>query len=127
MPLCPIRDDNGPTQFWLGSHRRQLDALPDDAAPDVAAVEADVGDAVLFDGKVLHRGGAKRTDEARHVLYVVFKKCWYTDEAYPVVAARVGCPDDAAKRPRRRAMPAVLAAAAALALALAFAGRRAAK
>ena len=48
MPLCPIRDDNGPTQFWLGSHRRQLDALPDDAAPDVAAVEADVGEAGCF-------------------------------------------------------------------------------
>jgi len=77
-PLTRVCEEDGPTQFKLGSHRLSSHAIDD--AP-MCTTELSPGDAFLFDGRIVHRGGP-RTKEAgvRHALYCVHHKWWYTDD-----------------------------------------------
>jgi len=60
---------NGPTQFW------------DERTPDTAYwVPLRRGDAVLFDGNLLHRGTANNTLFARDLIYATFTTDWYNEE-----------------------------------------------
>jgi len=78
VPLTQIRAEDGPTQFKLGTHRAAPEAF---ASAPIAAADLDVGDALLFDGSVLHRGGPRAKEAgARHALYVVHHKWWYSDD-----------------------------------------------
>lgn len=79
--LIPITADvtslNGPTEFQVGSHRRlssEFEGL------ERAEVCVPVGSALLFNGKINHRGNGNRSDSDRPVIYSVYHKLWYNDQ-----------------------------------------------
>ena len=77
VPLQPLTAANGPTEFRLGSHRRRADAKR--MRQDGVSVMCDAGDALLFDYRVLHRGGANSSSEERPLLYFTYARPWFTD------------------------------------------------
>ena len=75
-PLVELTDENGPTEFFPGSHR--LGEF--DKAATSFGLCCRPGSAVLFDYRVKHRGGANRSMERpRPVLYLAYAKTWYVD------------------------------------------------
>jgi hypothetical protein len=76
VPLVPISRENGPTEFCVGSHVRAAAALP----RRELALECPLGSLVLFDGRVLHRGGANLSAAAeREVLFLNVCRHWFRD------------------------------------------------
>ena len=88
LPLCDLNEENGPTAFLPGSHQRwTADALEaESSAPGSstagapAILDVDAGDAIIFDSRTQHAGGANRSAAARPILYLVFARPWF-DEA----------------------------------------------
>lgn len=77
MPLCDITEELGPTEIHLGSHRCGLRAGKE--CPTAAGYPLKAGDALIFDGRCLHRGLANQSSNLRRVLYAVWHKKWYND------------------------------------------------
>jgi ectoine hydroxylase-related dioxygenase (phytanoyl-CoA dioxygenase family) len=88
LPLCDLNEENGPTSFLPGSHQRwtsdaleaEADAPGSSSAGAPAILDVDAGDAIIFDSRTQHAGGANRSQRARPVLYLVFARPWF-DEA----------------------------------------------
>ena len=79
VPLQPLTAANGPTEFRLGSHRRQANDAKR-MRQDGVAVMCDAGDALLFDYRVDHRGLANASDEDRLVFFLAFARPSFRDE-----------------------------------------------
>ena len=79
LPLVDVTAENGPTEFWPGSHviGKARDAY-DGGEPGVALAGA-VGDIIVFDYRVVHRGMANAATAARPVLYSTFSRPWFRD------------------------------------------------
>lgn len=78
IPLTvPFTKENGATEFFLGSHRKPAGAFKE--CP-LAQAEVPLNAALIFNGKINHRGGANRSSEDRPALYMVFHKKWYNDQ-----------------------------------------------
>ena len=88
LPLCDLTETNGPTSFLPGSHQRwtsdaleaEADAPGSSTAGAPAILDVDAGDAIIFDSRTQHAGGANRSQRARPILYLVFARPWF-DEA----------------------------------------------
>ena len=88
LPLCDLDETNGPTSFLPGSHQRwtsdaleaEADAPGSSSAGAPAILDVDAGDAIVFDSRTQHAGGANRSGAARPILYLVFARPWF-DEA----------------------------------------------
>ena len=88
LPLCDLNETNGPTSFLPGSHQRwtaaaleaESSAPGSSSAGAPAILDVDAGDAIVFDSRTQHAGGANRSQHARPVLYLVFARPWF-DEA----------------------------------------------
>ena len=88
LPLCDLNEANGPTSFLPGSHQRwtsdaleaEADAPGSSSAGAPAILDVDAGDAIVFDSRTQHAGGANRSQRARPILYLVFARPWF-DEA----------------------------------------------
>jgi hypothetical protein len=66
------------TELIQGSHTRSIRASLADAT--LLSSSARYGDAILFNGKCLHRGGANSSlDETRLAAYFTFTAKWYAD------------------------------------------------
>jgi len=77
MPcLVNVTMDNGPTEFYAGSHRQPAYEFDDKTLERVCAP---LGSALVFNGKLYHRGSANRSNEDRPVIYQVWHKMWYND------------------------------------------------
>jgi len=77
MPcLVDVTMDNGPTEFYAGSHRQPSYKFDPSS---VECVCAPLGSALVFNGKLYHRGSANRSSEDRPVIYQVWHKMWYND------------------------------------------------
>jgi len=82
VPLTKIKQKDGPTQFRVGSHH--MTASQVGSAPFCSS-DLEPGDAVLFDGRIVHRGGPRSEEAgARHALYFVYHKWWYQDNEMDV-------------------------------------------
>ncbi|GMH60738.1 hypothetical protein TrST_g10585 [Triparma strigata] len=80
--LIPVTGDvtpeNGPTEFLEGSHRHCSDEFE---GLEEAEVCCPLGSAVLFNGKINHRGKGNRSEkDDRAVVYAVYHKEWYNDQ-----------------------------------------------
>lgn len=73
----PVTADNGPTEFMANSHRQKAQDF--DKCPNECSPRIDLGSALLFNGKINHRGTANGSDADRPVIYRVFHKRWYND------------------------------------------------
>ena len=86
FPLVDVTDENGPTEFALGSHRPGHEYDAADAADEAAAgapprapICARAGSAVVFDYRTWHRGLPNRSMADRPVLYAVVSRPWWKD------------------------------------------------
>jgi len=87
-PLIDVTEDNGPTEFWPGSHyeavakemfeeRARTGAhIPSKSSLQLAGA---VGDCILFDTRTVHRGMANAAKEKRPILYIAYARPWYTE------------------------------------------------
>jgi ectoine hydroxylase-related dioxygenase (phytanoyl-CoA dioxygenase family) len=78
LPLVDITMENGPTEFWPGSHIQALSG-PNRWKIESVPFVCNKGDALLFDCRVEHRGMGNDSDESRPQLYV-----WFKDKNYVV-------------------------------------------
>jgi len=78
--LIPIEKDidleNGPTEFLKGSHRKTTDKFNE---LEINKATCKIGDALLFNGKMNHRGTGNDSKADRPVIYIVHHKEWYDD------------------------------------------------
>jgi hypothetical protein len=91
VPLVPLTAAVGPTQFWPGTHvtfgdaprATSMSGSVTFAAPESSGVQDEVvavpGDAIVFDYRILHRGLANISDQARPLAYFTFAKPWFRD------------------------------------------------
>ncbi|MEN9343468.1 MAG: hypothetical protein RLZZ453_255 [Chlamydiota bacterium] len=78
IPLsCSFTYENGTTEFLEGSHR--LSALDFPSCSHVRT-EVPLGSALVFNGKINHRGRANLSSEDRSTLYIVYHSKWYNDK-----------------------------------------------
>jgi len=87
-PLVDVDEDNGPTEFWPGSHYESVAKemfeerdrtgahIPSKSSLQLAG---SVGDAILFDTRTVHRGMANAGDAKRPILYIAYARPWYTE------------------------------------------------
>ena len=122
VPLVDVNSSNG-TQFVPGTHRPSAidkradkthnatgDAIAVDAPADVLArtvsklvPSASVGEAVLFDYRVVHRGMPNNTSAFRPLLYTTFTRRWYAgDENFSTTRYKGTLEPLSPKRPVRR-------------------------
>lgn len=79
VALQDISHDMGPTFFLLGTHSElvhsRFEKTPDDIIKQAKAASAlmSAGDAVVYDSRILHAGGANRSNQTRALLYVTFR------------------------------------------------------
>ena len=81
-PLLNIDAEKGPPEFLLGSHMR-LECLRagNDQCADLGTFVATAkrGSAVVFDIRILHRGGANSSPARRSALYLSYTRAWFRD------------------------------------------------
>ena len=78
MPcIVDVTEENGPTEFYAGSHRQSADDFDEDSRVSVCAP---LGSALVFNGKLYHRGSANKSNEDRPVVYQIWHKKWYSDD-----------------------------------------------
>ena len=73
VPLDDVTEENGPTEFMVGSHRS---TAPFDGCL-IERVKPMKGDALIFNGKINHRGTGNRSKVNKAVSYTVIHKLWY--------------------------------------------------
>jgi hypothetical protein len=73
----PLTLLNGATEFMVGSHRRESSTFD---LLERKRAEVPLGSALLFNGKINHRGMENLGEEDRPVLYRVYHKLWYNDQ-----------------------------------------------
>jgi ectoine hydroxylase-related dioxygenase (phytanoyl-CoA dioxygenase family) len=73
----PFTIENGATEFLIGSHRLSADQFANGAT---VQMEVPLGSALVFNGKISHRGKANFSDRDRPALYLVYHKKWYNDQ-----------------------------------------------
>lgn len=91
VALTPFRGANGTTRLALGSHRWAAGRYP--AEDEVAQVDLEPGDVLLFRGDVVHGGGANTTpNESRRGLSISYCVGWLR----PVENSLLNVPPDLA-------------------------------
>jgi hypothetical protein len=78
VPLDPVKREDGPTEFLLGSHHKKWQEAR--TSCESVVYELDVGDIVVFDGRICHRGTTNTSSATRTVMYFVFHKDWYNED-----------------------------------------------
>lgn len=79
VPLVDVDLETGPTGVWLGSHRWAESQKAELAA--MTRVPYQRGDAVLVDYRALHTGLANNGRRVRPILYMVYSRPWFCDDA----------------------------------------------
>lgn len=74
--MVDVTLENGPTEFYAGSHRQSTDEFDDN---NIEQVCAPLGSALLFKGKLYHRGMPNTSGVDRPVVYQMYHKKWYND------------------------------------------------
>jgi hypothetical protein len=79
VPLIDVDLQIGPTGVWPGSHRwaPNVEAKPE----EVRVCTINRGDCIFIDYRTLHTGMPNRSALARPILYMVYSRAWFTDEA----------------------------------------------
>jgi ectoine hydroxylase-related dioxygenase (phytanoyl-CoA dioxygenase family) len=84
LPLIPLDDEVGYTQFWPGSHRHR-DLVGFGKVAEIANATYDAkcqaGDAVWYDYRTLHRGMPNHSHSTtRPIVQIIFKRKWYKEK-----------------------------------------------
>lgn len=97
-PFTRYSKETGATNLWPGSNHHQEVLLPEEQSLDI---EMNPGDALLYVGSVLHRGGHNSSDQVRRGMIVGYCLGWlkpYENQwlSYPPHVARNFSPELAA-------------------------------
>jgi hypothetical protein len=79
VPLIDVDAITGPTAIWLGSHLWEANRSP--RPEESVSVDFLRGDCVLIDYRTLHAGLPNNSAIARPILYMVYARTWFFDEA----------------------------------------------
>lgn len=79
VPLCDLVTSNGPTEFQLHTHIKAN--LPKQKVHATACCGA--GSVVLYDTRIMHRGGPNASDTDRTLVYLTLSRIWYRDTLNP--------------------------------------------
>jgi hypothetical protein len=79
VPLIDVDLATGPTGIWPGSHRWPPNAKAQPEA--VTALPLQRGDCMMLDYRVLHTGLPNLGSVVRPILYMVYARGWFCDEA----------------------------------------------
>ena len=74
IPLVPLTKENGSTEFILGSHKATYNEL---TGTKGVQYSTDIGDVIIFDGRIFHRGRENKTNMSRTIIYSVYHRSWY--------------------------------------------------
>ena len=87
VPLVDVTEDNGPTEFWPGSHilkqskftfaKMRLGTARD--IPASVRLAGTKGDVIIFDYRVIHRGRKNVAESSRPLLYLTSSRSWFRD------------------------------------------------
>lgn len=87
VPLINLDARTGSTAIWEGSHRasgnrNHLKQLRDDTSLEGAVLPMPkMGDVYLMDFRVIHAGTANVSNLARPILYIVYTRPWFHEDA----------------------------------------------
>lgn len=81
IPLVEITEENGPTEFVKGSHKKKI---VDETQVEIYAPLLHPGDLVIFDGRTLHRGTPNKTQHEKLIAYITFVANWYHDQTFDI-------------------------------------------
>jgi len=76
IPLVPLNNENGTTEFIKGSHRLTYKESLD---KEHLRFNTKIGDAIIFDGRIFHRGCKNMSNKPRPVLYNMIHRNWYVE------------------------------------------------
>lgn len=81
VPLCDLVPSNGPTEFQLATHMKANLVKP----IRHALATCPAGSLVLYDPRIMHRGGANRSESGadRPLVYLTVSRIWYRDTLNP--------------------------------------------
>lgn len=89
LPLVDLTAENGATQFLAGTQHSvlataALEAEASEAGSSGGAGRAvtlalPAGDAILFDYRLFHAGGANASAERRPMMYLIYARPWFSD------------------------------------------------
>jgi len=74
IPLMDLSEENGTTQFIIGSHKVDFEKTSQLSKVQFAAKK---GSVILLDGRIFHRGMPNLSNEVRQMLYIIYAKNWY--------------------------------------------------
>lgn len=77
IPLVDVGPDEGPTEYWPGSHRICDVATATATAPTRMTLKA--GTVLLHDMRVVHRGSAKASGVVRPLVYISYHRKWHQE------------------------------------------------
>lgn len=76
IPLVKLNRINGTPEFIQGSHRL---TYKESIQNKHIQFNTNIGDAIIFDGRIFHRGRANNSEEDRPVIYNMIHRNWYTE------------------------------------------------
>jgi len=79
VPLIDVDLETGPTGVWLGSHRTEQNAPVPSESMTVCSLQR--GDCMLMDYRTAHAGLPNRSGRARPIVYMVYARPWFFDDA----------------------------------------------
>ena len=79
VPQCDLVPQNGPTEFQLSTHIKANLAL----RPRLVIACCAAGSVVVYDTRVMPRGGANHSAAERPMLYLTISRIWYRDTLNP--------------------------------------------
>ena len=78
IPLVPLTYENGTPEFIKGSHKMTYSEMKNKNC-EILRFETELGDAIIFDGRIFHRGRENISNVERPVLYNVIHRDWYVE------------------------------------------------
>ena len=76
IPLVELNLDNGTPEFIKGSHKLTYSECLNN---EHIRLKTKLGDCIIFDGRIFHRGCANKSDSPRPVIYNVVHRNWYIE------------------------------------------------
>jgi len=76
IPLVDMNAKNGSTEFILGSHNLTYE---ESLGQEHVQFDTKVGDIIIFDGRIFHRGRENNTTDSRPVVYNMIHRDWYVE------------------------------------------------
>ena len=76
IPLVPLTKENGSTEFIKGSHKLTYNEINN---CEHIQLDTEIGDIIIFDWKIFHRGRKNNSQKSRPILYNIIYRSWYSE------------------------------------------------